>query len=151
LARFYEDQTITYTGQLVGTPLYMSPEQIIGQRQLDGRTDVYSLGMVLHELLTLEPPITAPNRESLFRQIVTRPLPPLHWANRAVSENLSAVVHRALSKDPDERYATMADFAADLERVLAGKAVTAPPYRYRLDESEINARRPGAVLYLSFL
>jgi serine/threonine protein kinase len=148
LARFFEDETITYTGQLVGTPLYMSPEQVLGQRQIDGRTDIYSLGMVLYELLALEAPLTAPNRESLFRQIATRWLPPIGWSNAAVPADLTAIVHRAISKDPDERYAGMADFAADLERFLAGKPVVAPPYRYRLDEREIVAQRPGGILYL---
>jgi serine/threonine protein kinase len=150
LARFYEDETVTYTGQLVGTPLYMSPEQIIGRHQLDARTDVYSLGMVLHELLTLAPPVTAPNRQSLLFQIATRALPPIDWKNPAVPPALAAIVHHALAKDPDDRYSTMAEFAADLDRFLAGKEVAAPPYRYRFDETEIVARRPTTVLYLAF-
>ena len=74
VARFFEDQAVTYTGQLVGTPLYMSPEQVTGRGAIDARTDIYSLGLVLYELLTLRPPIEATNRENLLRTIVTKPL-----------------------------------------------------------------------------
>jgi serine/threonine protein kinase len=151
LARFYDDETVTYTGQLVGTPMYMSPEQIIGRHEVDGRTDVYSLGMVLHELLTLAPPVTAANRESLLFQIVTRALPPITWNNSAIPADLSAIVHCALAKDPADRYASMEAFADDLDRFTAGKPVAAPPYRYRLDETEILARRPMTILYVAFL
>ncbi len=150
LARFYEDETITYTGQLVGTPLYMSPEQILGGKNITAQSDVYSLGMVLYELLTLEPPIEAPNRESLFRQIVTRPLPPVSWKNPVVSESLTAIVHQALAKDTEDRYRTMAALVDDLQKYLLGKPVAAPPYRYRFDEGEIRAKRPSAILYLAF-
>ncbi len=66
LARFFEDVTLTNTGALVGTPLYMSPEQVSGRVVVDHRTDVYSLGMVLYELLTLRRPITAPTREGVL-------------------------------------------------------------------------------------
>ncbi|MEQ1827317.1 MAG: serine/threonine-protein kinase [Pirellula sp.] len=151
LARFYEDETITYTGQLVGTPLYMSPEQVLGGKSITTQTDIYSLGMVLYELLTLEPPFESPNRESLFRQIMTKSLAPVSWRNPSVPETLTAIVHHALAKDMSERYANMEAFANDLSNYLLGKAVKAPPYRYRFDEGEIRAKRPGAVVYLSFL
>jgi serine/threonine protein kinase len=151
LARFYDDETITYTGQLVGTPLYMSPEQILGGKEITGQSDVYSLGMVLYELLTLEPPMEAPNRESLFRHIVTRPLAPVSWKNPAVPDALMAIVHHSLAKDTEVRYQTMATFSEDLQKYLLGKPVAAPPYRFRFDEEEIRAKRPSAVLYLAFL
>jgi serine/threonine protein kinase len=149
LARFFEDATVTQTGQLVGTPMYMSPEQVIGRSEPDIRTDIYSLGLVLYELLTFRPPLLAPSREELLRRIVTKALPPVGGANAAVPRELESVVHKATAKDPDERYPTAAEFAADIERFLNGDPVLAPPYRYRLDESEIAATRPGWILSIA--
>ena len=146
VARFFEDQSVTCTGQLVGTPLYMSPEQVTGRGVVDCRSDVYSLGLVLYELLALRPPIEAGNREHLLRTIVTKPLPPISWRNSAVQGDLERVVHKATQKDPDQRYASAAEFAADLDRCLVGKPALAPPYRFRLDEREITAARPSQVV-----
>jgi serine/threonine protein kinase len=150
VARFFDDQAITYTGQLVGTPLYMSPEQVTGRGTVDARTDIYSLGLVLYEMLTLRPAVAAENRENLLRQIVTKPLVPVTWRNSAVPEDLQRIVHRATQKDPDQRYATAEEFAADLERYLSGKPVLAPQYRFRLDDREITAARPGGVVLAAF-
>jgi serine/threonine protein kinase len=143
VARFFDDQSVTCTGQLVGTPLYMSPEQVTGRGAIDARSDIYSLGLVLYELLALRPPVEAINRENVLRTIVTKALPPVSWRNRAVSVDLERVVHKATHKDPDQRYQSAADFAADLDQSLAGKPVTAPLYSYRLDEREITAARPS--------
>jgi serine/threonine protein kinase len=146
VARFFEDQAVTYTGQLVGTPLYMSPEQVTGRGAIDARTDIYSLGLVLYELLTLRPPIEATNRENLLRTIITKPLAPVSWRNGSIKSDLEKIVHRATQKDPDQRYATAAALAADLDRYLAGKPVEAPAYHFRLDEREITAARPSEVV-----
>lgn len=151
VARFFEDQAVTYTGQLVGTPLYMSPEQVTGRGAIDARTDIYSLGLVLYELLTLKPPIEATNRENLLRTIVTKPLAPISWRNNAVPSDLERVVHKATQKDPDQRYASAADLAADLDHFLAGQPVAATPYRFRLDEREIIAARPSEVVLAAFV
>jgi serine/threonine protein kinase len=146
VARFFEDQSVTYTGQLVGTPLYMSPEQVTGRGAIDSRSDIYSLGLVLYELLTLRPPIEATGRENLLRTIVTKPLPPISWRNRSIKADLERIVHKATQKDPDQRYASAADLAADLDRYLTGKPVQAPAYHFRLDEREITAARPSEVV-----
>lgn len=151
VARFFEDQAVTYTGQLVGTPLYMSPEQITGSGTFDARTDIYSLGLVLYELLTLRPPVEASSRENLLRNIVTKPLPPVSWKNRGVPEDLARIVHRATQKDPDQRYSTAQEMVADLDCFLSGKSVTAPPYHYRLDERQITAARPGRIVLAAFV
>ncbi|MGL4551652.1 MAG: serine/threonine-protein kinase [Gemmataceae bacterium] len=151
LARFFDDVSITNTGQLVGTPLYMSPEQVTGRIQVDLRTDVYSLGIVLYELLTLRRPIEFTSRENLLRNIVTRAIPPLCARNRAVPSALEAVAHKATHKDPEERYQSAAEMAADLQLFLDGKPVSAPPYRYRLDVRETVGNRPGQVVLSAFL
>ena len=151
VARFFDDLSVTYTGQLVGTPLYMSPEQVTGRGAIDPRTDVYSLGLVLYELLTLRPPLDAANRENLLRTIITKPLPPVAWRNKAVPEGLARIVHRATQKDPDQRYATAAAMVADLNRFLSGQSVAAPPYHFRLDEREIVAARPAGVVLAAFI
>jgi hypothetical protein len=151
VARFFDDLSVTYTGQLVGTPLYMSPEQVTGRGAVDPRSDIYSLGLVLYELLTLKPPIEAANRENLLRTIVTKPLAPVSWRNKAVPDSLARIVHKATQKDPDQRYAKAADFAQDLHRFLAGQSVSAPPYHFRLDEREIVAARPGSVVVAAFV
>ena len=146
IARFFEEATITHTGQIVGTPLYMSPEQVTGRGSIDHRTDIYSLGMVLYELLTLRPPWPARTTAAVIRTIVTKELPPVSWKNRAVPTGLEAVVHKATAKDPDERYQTAAELATDLDRALLGKEVSAHPYRYRYNADEIAASRPLSVL-----
>jgi serine/threonine protein kinase len=142
LARSFEDATVTHSGALLGTPVYMSPEQVAGRLRVDHRTDVYSLGLVLYELLALRRPIAAPTREGILRQVLTKEAPPLTWANGAVPRELEAVVHRAIAKDPDARYSTAAALAADLANWLAGRPVAAAPYRFGHDRAEIAAARP---------
>jgi serine/threonine protein kinase len=151
LARFFEDVTLTNTGALVGTPMYMSPEQVSGRVELDHRTDIYSLGLVLYELLILQRPIAGPTREGVLRQVVTKALPPLSWRNRDVPRDLESVVHKATAKDPDDRYQSALAFAADLGNVLGNKPVAAKFYRYGFDEKDIAAERPREVIYFSFL
>ncbi len=151
LARFFEDVSLTATGALVGTPMYMSPEQVTGRLQVDHRTDIYSLGMVLYELLTLRRPITAPTREGVLRQVVTKSLPPVSVRNRAVPRALECVVHQATAKDPDERYQSALALARDIDAFLDGKRVEARPYRHRLDTGEIEAERPFGVVLVSAL
>jgi hypothetical protein len=151
LARFFDDLSITHSGQLVGTPLYMSPEQVTGRLKVDQRTDIYSLGMVLYEMLALRPAIEHTSRENLLRNIMTKALPPLSARNRSVPKALEAVVHKATHKDAEERYQSAREFAEDLERCLAGKPVNALNYHYRLDMQEIAGRRPAAVVLAAFL
>jgi serine/threonine protein kinase len=151
LARFFEDVTLTNTGALVGTPMYMSPEQVTGRLVVDHRTDLYSLGMVLYELLTLRRPIIAPTREGILRQIVTKAMPPLSWINRAVPRDLESSVHKAVSKDPDERYQSAAALSDDLTNYLEGRPVAAMPYKYRLDDREIAIERPRGIYVATFV
>lgn len=143
IARFFEDHTLTRTGELVGTLLYMGPEQATGRIRLTPATDVYSLGLVLIELLILRPPIAVTNLADMLQQVVTKPLAPLTRLNPSVPRELEAVVHMAAAKDPDARYRTAGAFAADLQAWLDGKPVAARPYRLAADELSIAAARPG--------
>jgi hypothetical protein len=147
IARFFEDRTLTHTGQLVGTPMYMSPEQVTGRIALDHRTDIYSLGMILYELLTLRPPITAATREAVLRSIATRPVSPVSWRNPSVPRSLEGIVHKAIARDPDERYQTGKEFAEDLQAQLEGKAVLAKPYHHKFDPRELDAARPRWLIF----
>lgn len=150
VARFRDDVSLSSTGALVGTPMYMSPEHITGRVNIDHRSDIYSLGIVLYEFLTLRCPHSAPTREGILRQIVNKTMPPVGWRNRGVTRDLEAVVHKAIARDPDERYATAAEFAQELQNVLDGKPVAARPYRYRFDSREIAAERPAGVTITAF-
>ena len=151
LARFYDDMTLTNTGALVGTPMYMSPEQASGRIEVDHRTDVYSLGLSLYEMLTLRRPIEASSREGVLRQVMTKSRPPVSRNNSAVWRDLESVVHKAIAHDPDDRYESAGAFAADLRSVVQHKPVTASRYRYKADLGEIAAQRPRAITAISIM
>ena len=126
LALFPNDLGLTMTGELLGTLRYMSPEQALAQRTLvDHRTDIYSLGATLYELLTLEPAVPgADRREVLHRIEWDEPRRPRRW-NRAVPPELEIIVGKAMAKNPAERYATAQELADDLRRFLEDKPIRA--------------------------
>jgi eukaryotic-like serine/threonine-protein kinase len=126
LARVQADAALTITGDLLGTLRFMSPEQALGKRGLvDHRTDVYSLGATLYELLTLRPAFDGQDRQELLRQIAfEEPVPPGR-VNRSVPRDLETVVLRATAKAPEERYTTAQDLADDLRRFLERRPVLA--------------------------
>ncbi len=110
--------TLTATGLTVGTPAYMSPEQAAGERQLDGRSDLYSLGCVVYELLAGKPPFTGATVDSVLHQHLTADPAPVTQLRRTVPESMVPVLRRALAKAPADRYATAAQFAQALEATL---------------------------------
>src|SRR5262245_33475879 len=123
------------TGDLVGTLRYMSPEQALAKHGLvDHRTDIYSLGVTLYELLTLEPVFPGRDRQELLRQIAFEEPRPPRRLNRAIPADLAVIVLKALEKDPVDRYQTALELADDLRRFL--------------DDRSIRARRPTAWLRL---
>jgi len=115
---------VTNTGQVLGTPNYMSPEQVKG-RQLDGRSDLFSLGVILYEMLTGEKPFVGQNVTTIIYKIVNEtPITPRDL-DVTVHPGLSAIVTKALAKAPDDRYQTCADLVRDLENYkLAGPVRT---------------------------
>jgi serine/threonine protein kinase/Flp pilus assembly protein TadD len=126
LAHVQADARLTRTGDLVGTLRYMSPEQALAQPAgVDHRTDLYSLGATLYELLTLEPAFDGCDRQELLRQIAFDEPIPLRRINRAVPADLETIVLKAMAKDPAERYATAAELAEDLGRFLKDEPIRA--------------------------
>jgi serine/threonine-protein kinase len=117
-----EGYRLTHTGLLLGTPLYMSPEQARGEEDLDHRVDIWALGVLLYECLTGEVPFRANNYLGIISQVLThKPTPPSKLRPElGISDAVEAVVMRAMEKDRTLRYPTMADLERDLERLLAG-------------------------------
>jgi eukaryotic-like serine/threonine-protein kinase len=107
---------LTEVGVAVGTPSYMSPEQGAGERDLDGRSDVYALGCVLYEMLTGWPPFTGMNAQSVIMRHITDPAPRVIDARPEVPPSVDRAVERTLAKSPDERFATAADLVRALDR-----------------------------------
>src|SRR5262249_2618580 len=134
LARLGTDAGLTMTGDLLGTLRYMSPEQALGQRvPVDHRTDVYSLGATLYELLTLGPACGGPTRGEVRRRIALEEPRPPRRLNPAVPAELETIVLKAMAKNPAERYATAQELADDLKRFLEDKPIRArrPSLRQR--------------------
>jgi eukaryotic-like serine/threonine-protein kinase len=118
---------VTLEGQVLGTPAYMSPEQAAGeQAKVDGRSDLYSLGVVLYELLTGELPFRGSIRMLLHQVLHEEPKPPRKLNDR-IPRDLETICLKCLAKEPRNRYATAADLAADLGRYLAGEPIRARP------------------------
>ena len=124
LARRLADPSLTQYDSLLGTPRYMSPEQA-RTGAIDGRTDVYSLGATLYELITLRPPFDGASAAELLEQIGGRdPIPPRLF-NRRIPRDLETIVLKTLAKRPADRYASAADLAEDLARFLNHEPVRA--------------------------
>jgi len=109
------NENLTSTGTVIGTPAYMSPEQAAGDKAIDGRTDIYSLGSVLYEMLAGEPPFSGPTAQALIARAMTESPRPLHTVRSTISRQLSGAVEEAMAKAPADRPATAADFARLLE------------------------------------
>jgi serine/threonine protein kinase/tetratricopeptide (TPR) repeat protein len=117
---------LTETGVAVGTPAYMSPEQAAGERQLDGRSDLYSLGCVLYEMLAGEPPFTGPSAQAVLARHTLDPVPPLRTVRKAVPEHVERAALKALEKVAADRFATARQFVDALD---VTPAVPLPTWR----------------------
>ncbi|MCH8880055.1 MAG: protein kinase [Planctomycetes bacterium] len=126
LARLESSPDLTMTGDLLGTLRYMSPEQALGKPLgIDQRTDIYSLGVTLYELLTLRPALDAADRQTLLRSIAEDDPCPPRRINDAIAPDLETIVLKATAKEPSGRYASAIELAADLRRFLEHKPIKA--------------------------
>lgn len=115
-----DSETVTSTGVTIGTPAYMSPEQAMGRGKLDARTDVYSLGCVLYEMLAGRMPFDGPDVQVILNKHLVEPLPPIRQFRSDVPERVAQLLDIALAKKPEERLATAAEFAEALSLEGAG-------------------------------
>ena len=130
LAKFEALASLSRSGDIAGTPYYMSPEQALAKRvPIDRRTDIFSLGVVLYELLTLCRPFDGDSQEDILFAITFRTPEPLRNRNPAVPEELETICLKAMAKNPGHRYAEAPDFASDLRAVMERKPIRArrPP------------------------
>jgi len=126
LARMLEQPGMTVSGEFVGSPMYMSPEQIAaGRAPLDHRTDIYSLGATLYELLTLQPPFPGARRDQVIAQIIGKEPKPPRSIQRRIPPDLETICLKMMEKDPDKRYQTADSVAQDLRRYVNRFAISA--------------------------
>lgn len=122
--------SLTVVGEVLGSPRYMSPEQAVRHEQpLDARTDIYSLGVTLYELLTFRLPYEGTSSHELLTALATGKIVPPRRVDREISPSLEAVVMRSLRQKPSERYDRASDFARELRVALEGGPVEASPVR----------------------
>jgi len=126
VARIAEEQAMTITGSFVGTPMYMSPEQIESDsKETDHRSDIYSLGVTLYELLTLTPLFNGNSREKITRQIINEEPKRPRQIDRHIPIDLETICCKAIEKEPNRRYQNAGEFAGDLRRYLERRPIRA--------------------------
>ena len=123
LAKASDQEDLTHTGDVLGTLRYMPPEAFEGRN--DERSDLYSLGLTLYELLALRPAYDERRKELLVKHVTSTDPPRLRTLNKAIPRDVETIVHKAIEKDPSHRYKSAADLAADLRRFLADQTILA--------------------------
>lgn len=119
------EQGLTRTGDAVGTPAYMSPEQATGAKDPDERVDVYGIGATLYELVTLRPPFTGSNAPAIMQKILDEDVVDPCKVNRACPRELATIILTCLAKDREARYRSTRELAEDLRNFLRGEAIRA--------------------------
>jgi len=128
LAKMGDALALSRSGDFAGTPYYMSPEQVVpGRKGIDHRTDIFSLGVTLYEALTLERPFEAETSHQILRKIQLHEAKDLQKVDARLPRALSLICRKAMEKDPDHRYQTMAELAGELRRFLAGESILTKP------------------------
>ncbi|MFO0878076.1 MAG: protein kinase [Gemmataceae bacterium] len=124
-----EESNLTQTGDVLGTPAYMAPEQALGRREVGPATDIYALGVILYECLAGHPPFRSGSMLEVLNDVVQREPVPLRQMNEEVPRDLEQVVKKCLAKDPARRYGSAAELADDLDRWLVGSPPASQPVR----------------------
>ncbi len=152
LARMLEQPGMTMSGEFVGSPLYMSPEQITaGRVTIDHRTDIYSLGATLYELLTLQPPFPGKTRDQVLSQILHKDAVAPRKLHRKVPIDLDTICMKAIDKDPDRRYQTAGQLANDLRKFVSRHAISARRIGPAGQMAKLMRRNPVATAFAAFV
>jgi serine/threonine protein kinase len=131
------EASVSYTGSgIIGTPAYMSPEQAHGDREIDGRSDLYSLGIVLFEMLAGKPPYQADTPIRTAMRHILEPIPDIRTFRPNLPPELEPIITHILAKDPDDRYTSAADLSADLRDLERGELSPQPPFPRATSEAQ---------------
>ncbi len=150
LARLQDDSALTITGEMIGTLRYMSPEQALSKRGvLDHRTDIYSLAATLYEVLTLCRAVDGQDRQEVLRKLQHESPKSLRKIDPAIPRELETILLKAMSKEPDGRYETAQDLAADLRRFLDHIPIKAKPPSWALRIRKWSRRHRAIVVTAS--
>lgn len=141
IAKIASTANLTTTGQFLGTPNYMAPEQVKGSA-VDGRTDLFSLGIVLYECLTRRKPFGGDSLTTISYKIVHEAFPPLHEVDPAIPEGFEPIIRKCLAKNPAQRYQRGSELALDLRKVMKGEKVSYEPELFEQTVSTSGGRLP---------